>query len=85
MLCKKSLFKSINRGVKSWQRRLQRRQRKRQRKKQSAKKDKVSSLTIARRDTLRRVEARAKIKARKARRKQLTGELVTLELLNFNP
>jgi len=42
-------------------------------------------MTIAQRDTLRRVAARAKIKARKARRKQLTGELVTLEMLNLNP
>jgi len=80
------LFKSINRGVKSWQRRLQKRsQLKSQRKKRNVKKDKFSSLTIARRDTLRRIEARAKIKARKARRKQLTGELVTLEMLNLNP
>jgi len=84
------LFKSINRGVKSWQRRLQKRsqlrsQRKKQRKKRNVKKDKFSSLTIARRDTLRRIEVRAKIKARKARRKQLIGELVTLEMLNLNP
>jgi hypothetical protein len=84
------LFKSITRGVKSWQRRLQRRsqlrsQRKKQRKKQNVEKDKYSSLTIAQRDNLRRIEARAKIKARKARRKQLTGELVTLEMLNLNP